>query len=59
MDESTLIKILEELKNARTQKVSAIAYIRNLVDPTILIIFGLLFIILIIDQMYKVRKASV
>ena len=50
------IKYIESLKNARTQKESAIAYIRNLVDPTILIIFGLLFIVLVLDQMIRVRK---
>ena len=50
------IKYIEELKNARTKKVSTIAYIRQSIDPTIVIISGLLFIVLIIDQMYRIKK---
>jgi hypothetical protein len=51
------LKKIEELKNARTKKESAIAQIRNLIDPTILIIGGLLFIILISDQIYRLKKS--
>lgn len=50
------LKKIEDLKNARTQKETLIAQIRNLIDPTILIIAGLLFIVLILTQMYEVRK---
>ena len=50
------LKKIEELKNARTKKESVIAQIRNFIDPTILIIAGLLFIVLILVQMYEVRK---
>ena len=50
------IKYIEELKNARSQKESAISYIRNLVDPTILIIFGILFIGLVLDQIIRARN---
>lgn len=51
------LKKIEDLKNARTKKESAIAQIRNLIDPTILIIGGLLFIILISDQIYRLKKS--
>ena len=51
------LKKIEELRNARTKKESAIAQIRNLIDPTILIIGGLLFIILISDQIYRLKKS--
>ena len=50
------LKKIEDLKNARTQKTSTIAYIRNLIDPMILIIFSSLFIVLILDQMYRIKK---
>ena len=50
------IKYIEELKNARSQKESAISYIRNLVDPTMLIIFGILFIGLVLDQIIRARN---
>ena len=50
------LKKIEELKNARTKKESVIAQIRNLIDPTILIIAGSLFIVLILIQMYETRK---
>lgn len=50
------LKKIEELKNARTKKESAIAQIRNLIDPPILIIAGLLLIVLILVQMYELRK---
>lgn len=50
------LKKIEELKNARTKKESIIAQIRNFIDPTILIIAGLLFIVLILVQMYEIRK---
>ena len=53
------IKYIEELKNAKTKTESTIAYIRNLVDPTILIISGILLIVLVLDQMYRTRKSSV
>ena len=50
------LKKIEDLKNARTKKESVIAQIRNFIDPTILIIAGLLFIVLILVQMYEIRK---
>lgn len=50
------LKKIEDLKNARTKKETVIAQIRNLIDPTILIIAGLLFIVLILTQMYELRK---
>ncbi len=50
------LKKIEELKIARTKKETTIAQIRNLIDPTILIIAGLLFIVLILVQMYELRK---
>ena len=50
------LKKIEDLKNARNKKESFIAQIRNLIDPTILIIAGLLFIILILDQIYRLKK---
>ncbi len=51
------IKYIVELKNAKKQKESIIANIRGLVDPTIFIIFGLLLIVLILIQMYEIKKS--
>ena len=50
------LKKIEELKIARTKKETTIAQIRNSIDPSIIIIFGLLIIALISNQIYIIKK---
>ncbi len=50
------LKKIEELKSASMEKASTIAQIRNSIDPTIIIIFGLLIVILIAEQIYTIKK---